>query len=88
MNQQAHSAQKHTMDCFIAARRYDMSWRQLKDIDPMAYKLARAKQFLGSDWVLHPEYQFRARHSPDTEVWHPNRVLADIELKAKIVGRI
>lgn len=51
-------------------------------------KLNRALEFLGSNWVLHPEYQMIPRHSPDVAVWHQNRTLLGIENKARSEGRI
>lgn len=66
--------------------KYDMTWAKI-NADPMKMKLARAKDYLGSDWVLHQDYQSRVRHS-DNDANSPNRVLYDVELRAKVAGRI
>lgn len=36
---------------------------------------AEAIRRLGKNWVLHPEYKWRERHSNDVEVWWKNRTL-------------
>ncbi len=39
----------------------------------MTEKRRRAIAYLGSNWVLHPEYQFRPRHSNSIPVWESDR---------------
>lgn len=38
-------------------------------------KIEKAKKWLGKNWVLHPEYQFTERHSPNVERWFKHRTL-------------
>jgi len=51
-------------------------------------KLNRALEFLGKNWVLHPEYQAIPRHSPDLAVWWPHRSMRYTEAVARSEGRI
>lgn len=84
--------------------KFDMSWQQLQHIphvfmsdlessvqkasESLEEKRKQALEYLGSDHVLHPNYQERARHSPFREHWQPNRYLFDVEIKASAAGRI
>ena len=66
--------------------KYDKTWATIK-FDPMLRKLNAAKEYLGSDYVLHPNYQPRIRHV-DKDTNSDCRVLFDVQLKAKLAGRI
>lgn len=84
--------------------KYDQGWKQLKDhcavtmseladhtckaARSLEEKRRQALEYLGSDHVLHPEYQGRARHSPLKDIWEPHRALFDVQIKASIAGRI
>ena len=56
--------------------------------DPAAEKLAAAKQYLGENWMLHPNYKFRDRHTFSVARWAPHSILRPVQLAAQQAGRI
>jgi hypothetical protein len=54
------------------------------DTDP----LERMKDYLGENWVLHPNYKFRPRHSNDAAVWQPHSILTEVRNRAISEGRL
>jgi hypothetical protein len=54
-------------------------------------KLAQAKAYLGSKWILHPQYSFDPRHSTDRDTWRNShgkrsleRVLYELGADARV----
>lgn len=50
--------------------------------DRYAAARERIKQLLGENWVLHPNYKPRPRHSTHREVWVPDSVLFKVHVDA------
>ena len=54
----------------------------------LAEKRARAIEYLGEKWVLHPRYRHQKRHNNNLADWYPNRSLRHVEQTAREAGRI
>lgn len=51
-------------------------------------RIEEAKKKMGENYVLHPQYKTKERHSFLSALWYPNRTLRQIETVAKEAGRI
>jgi hypothetical protein len=68
--------------------KYDKTWSQIR-FNPMLRKLNSAKEYLRSNWVLHPDYEFTERHrNSEFDADSQSRVLFDVKFQAKLGGRI
>jgi len=76
----------------------DAFWDEICDMDrlclPRYVKMEpqtpveKMKSYLGKNWVLHPEYQFRPRHSNDVTIWQKHSVLSEVRAAAVAAGRL
>lgn len=79
---------------------FNKSWKDLKNATPVFMseledracraaqsledKRRKALEYLDASYVLHPNYQGCARHSPHSS----DRVLVDVQIRAQVAGRI
>jgi hypothetical protein len=56
--------------------------------DHLAAKRASAIAYLGENWMHHPSYQFRQRHSFSVAAWQPHSVLRPVQMAAQLAGRV
>jgi len=48
----------------------------------------KMKDYLGENWVLHPNYKFRPRHSNDVTIWQKHSILSEVRAAAVAAGRL
>ena len=51
-------------------------------------RIEEVKQQMGTNYILHPQYKPKERHSFLSSLWYPQRTLREIETRARDAGRI
>lgn len=51
-------------------------------------RIEEVKQKMGENYILHPQYKAKERHSFLTSLWYPQRTLRDVETRAREAGRL
>jgi hypothetical protein len=55
---------------------------------PLDIKRRAAIAYLGENWIHHPDYQFRPRHSFSVAARQPHSVLRPVQMTAQLAGRV
>jgi len=56
--------------------------------DKLAEKREKAIAYLGENYVLHPNYKPKERHSSNVAIWYPHRTLREVQTMAQLAKRI